>query len=232
MGQKINPNGLRYGVYRNWNSSWYASKHEYPTLILNDHLIRKQILLKYGKQLQISQIKIIRRNEQITINLLTAKASIIMGENEKIYKRLKAFLINVIKNSRDKDSKFELILKITPIKNIYVDAKWIANDIATKIENRGNYKVLQKIAIANAMKSGAIGIKTKISGRLNGVDIARSEGYSKGKIPLNTLRSRIDYAFTISHTTYGVIGVKIWICLGENLNKKNHHFRTHTKGSV
>lgn len=233
MGQKVNPNGLRYGTYKKWNSIWHANKHEYPNLIISDHIIRKSILAKYEKKLQITLIKIIRKENVIQVELHTSKASIILGENEKIYKHLKKFIEKLVtKNKSDKKIKVEL--KITSIKNIYLDAQWVANDIATKIENRGNYKLLQKFAISNAMKSGAVGIKTKISGRLNGVDIARSEGYSKGRIPLNTLRSKIHYAFAKAVTTYGVIGVAIWICLGEDYNykhKKQHIQNSSRKGN-
>lgn len=223
MGQKVNPNGLRYGIFKNWNSIWYSDKKNYIALILQDKKIRDDINKKFQRKYDICNITILRREEKILVEILTAKPGLILGNEAKVLKQIHKTILESINTKKTKKSKYYVEIKILEIRKLYLNAQWIANDIAKKIERRESYKLVQKMAISNALKSGVKGVKTKVSGRLNGVDIARSEGYSRGIMPLNTLRSKIDYATAIANTTYGVIGIKVWICTGENINK--HHYK-------
>ena len=175
MGQKVNPNGLRFGIYKKWNSFWYSDKKNYANLLLNDKLIRNYLYKQYKKKLQITNIQIVRQSDNVIIFIHTPKKGLILGKDSKI---LKHIIKGINKNFNPKKNKrFEI--RIVENRNFNTDAQWIANDIANKLENRANYKFVQKTAINNAKRYGAKGIKTKISGRLNGVDIARSEGIFK-----------------------------------------------------
>ena len=211
MGQKVNPHGLRVGVIKDWGSRWYAEK-EFADYLVEDQEIRK-FLKKKLYNAGISKIDIERASDRVKVIVYTAKPGVVIGHGGEE--------IEVIKNELSKLTKENIIVSIFEVKNPDLVAKLVAENIAKQIENRGSYKMAQKRAIRNTMKAGAKGIKTSVSGRLNGADIARSEGYNEGTTPLHTLRADIDYATAEADTTFGKIGVKVWIYKGEVLPKKN-----------
>lgn len=209
MGQKVSPIGLRIGINKDWESKWFANK-DYAKYLNNDYKIRKYLNDKF-KTAGISQIIIERNLKRSEVFIYAAKPGLIIGQSgveiEKIKKEVSKLVAEQIQ------------ISVVEIKNPDIVAKIVADSIAHNIENRVSFRVAQKKAIRNAMKAGAKGIKTLVSGRLGGVDIARSEGYSEGTIPLHTLRANIDYATSEADTTYGKIGVKVWIYKGEILEK-------------
>ena len=209
MGQKVSPIGLRIGINKDWESKWFANK-DYAKYLNNDYKIRKYLNDKF-KTAGISQIIIERNPKRSEVFIYAAKPGLIIGQSgveiEKIKKEVSKLVAEQIQ------------ISVVEIKNPDIVAKIVADSIAHNIENRVSFRVAQKKAIRNVMKAGAKGIKTLVSGRLGGVDIARSEGYSEGTIPLHTLRANIDYATSEADTTYGKIGVKVWIYKGEILEK-------------
>lgn len=213
MGQKVNPNGLRLGIKgqtRTWQSNWYAEK-DFAKYLNNDMKIRKYLSEKL-KDASVSSIVIERANNKTEVIINTAKPGVVIGHGgEEIEK---------IKNEVSKLVKEDIQISIKEIKNPDVDAALVAENIAHQIENRVSFRIAQKRAIRNTMKAGAKGIKTAVSGRLGGADMARTEGYTEGTIPLHTLRADVDYAHKEADTTYGKIGVKVWIYKGEILPKK------------
>lgn len=208
MGQKVSPVGLRIGINKDWQAKWYAPKNEVGTLVNKDVKIRK-FLGKRLKDAAISDIVIERKKNNTEIFLHTAKPGVVIGhggeEIEKVKKELSALVDENVKVS------------IIEIKKPDMVAQIVADNIAHQIENRVSFRIAQKRAIKNTMKAGAKGIKTLVSGRLGGAEMARSEGYTEGMIPLHTLRANIDYATSEAHTTFGLIGVKVWIYKGEIL---------------
>ena len=212
MGQKVNPIGMRIGINKDWSSKWFAENKDFAKYLKIDNDIRKY-LEKRLKDAAVSSIDINRNNKKTEVVIYTAKPGVVIGHGgEEIEK---------IKNEINKLTKEEVVVSIFEVKNPDLVAKLVAENIAKQIENRGSYKMAQKRAIRNTMKAGAKGIKTSVSGRLNGADIARSEGYNEGTTPLQTLRADIDYATAEADTTFGKIGVKVWIYKGEVLLKKN-----------
>ena len=212
MGQKVNPVGMRIGINKDWSSKWFAEKKDFASYLKADNEIRKYLFKKL-KDASVSSIDINRNNKKTEIIIYTAKPGIVIGHGgEEIEK---------IKNELNKLTNENVVVSIFEVKNPDLVAKLVAENIAKQIENRGSYKMAQKRAIRNTMKAGAKGIKTIVSGRLNGADIARSEGYNEGTTPLHTLRADIDYATAEADTTFGKIGVKVWIYKGEVLPKKN-----------
>jgi len=212
MGQKVNPVGMRIGINKDWSSKWFAEKKEFAKYLKADNEIRK-FLNKKLKDAAVSSIDINRNNKKTEVVIYTAKPGVVIGHGgEEIEK---------IKNELNKLTKENIVVSIFEVKNPDLVAKLVAENIAKQIENRGSYKMAQKRAIRNTMKAGAKGIKTSVSGRLNGADIARSEGQHEGTTPLHTLRADIDYATAEADTTFGKIGVKVWIYKGEVLPKKN-----------
>nr|AFL90618.1 ribosomal protein S3 [Phytoplasma sp. BN-Vr285] len=213
MGQKTNPNGLRLGIIRTWDSQWCVNDKEIPALIKEEFLIRK-IINQFGKKSAISQIEIQRLKEKtknrITISIHTAKPGMIIGKEGETRNKIVAQL----KTLTGKDINLNIIEVKIPDKI----ALLVAQNIAEQLENRMKFRRVQKMAIQRALKSGAKGIKILISGRLNGNEIARSEGNAEGRVPLHTLRADIDYAAYEAHTTYGVLGIKVWIFHGEVLS--------------
>lgn len=211
MGQKVSPIGLRIGINKDWQAKWFAPKNEVATLLNRDIKIRK-FLQKRLKEAALSDIIIERRKNNVEVSLHTAKPGIVIGhageEIEKIKKEL-AILVG-------EDVKISII----EIKKPDMVAQIVADNIAHQIENRVSFRIAQKRALRNTMKAGAKGIKTLASGRLGGAEIARNEGYSEGMIPLHTLRANIDYGTAEAHTTFGLIGVKVWIYKGEILPNK------------
>jgi len=213
MGQKVNPVGMRIGINKDWSSKWYANNKDFSKYLKIDNEIRTY-LEKRLKDAAVSSININRNNKNKTeVVIYTAKPGIVIGHGgEEIEK---------IKNELTKLTKENIIVSIFEVKNPDLVAKLVAENIAKQIENRGSFKMAQKRAIRNTMKAGAKGIKTLASGRLNGVEIARAEGYNEGTVPLHTLRADIDYATAEANTTFGKIGIKVWIYKGEVLPKKN-----------
>lgn len=213
MGQKVNPIGFRTGINKDWNSKWFASKKDFKGLLSKDIKIR-EYLTKKLKDASVSNVSIERNSRNTEVTIYTAKPGVIIGhggeEIEKMKKDLSKLVDEVIQ------------ISILEIKNPDLHAQIVADSIARQIENRASFRMAQKRAIRNAMRAGALGIKTKVSGRLGGADMARSEGYSEGNTPLHTIRADIDYATSEADTTFGKIGIKVWIYKGEILpTKKN-----------
>ena len=211
MGQKVNPAGLRLGINKDWTAKWYASSKDFSKTLENDMKIRK-FLSKKLKNAAVSSITIERSNKKTEVKISTAKPGVVIGHGGEEIEKLKTGL-NKLANE-------EIQVSIIEVKNPDLNAQLVADNIASQIENRGSYRMAQKRAIRNTMKAGAKGIKTLCSGRLNGAEIARSEGYNEGTTPLHTLRADIDYATSEADTTYGKIGVKVWIYKGEILPSK------------
>ena len=211
MGQKVSPIGLRLGVIRDWDSKWYASKVEVPELLHEDLRIRKEIQ-EFYKRAQVSRITIERVKSKIMITVYTAKPGVVIGRDAAV----KQEIVKKIEKLTGKT----VFLSVVEIKNPDLDATLVARKMAEDLENRASFRRVQKKASQQTMKAGAKGTKTSISGRLGGAEMARSEGYSEGTVPLHTLRADIDYALAEANTTYGKLGVKVWICKGEILPAK------------
>jgi len=213
MGQKVNPVGMRVGVIRNWDSRWYAEKGSVPALVKEDALIRKY-LNEFYKKAAVSHVEIERvkgkgGKDRVKITLHTAKPGMVIGRDGETKK--------VAQEKLEKLTDKEIVLSIIEVSHPERLATLVAQSIAEQLENRASFRRVQKIAIQRALKSGAKGVRTLVSGRLGGAEIARSEGYSEGQVPLHTLRADIDYATAEAHTTYGVLGIKVWIYNGEVL---------------
>ena len=214
MGQKVNPHGLRVGVINDWDSRWYAEA-DFADNLVEDYKIRKYLKKKLYSA-GISKIEIERASDRLKIIIFTAKPGVVIGragtEIEKLKEEIQKF------------SEKKLNLEIKEVKKPDVDAQLVAESIATQLENRISFRRAMKSTMSRTMKAGAKGIKAAVAGRLGGADIARTEFYSEGTIPLQTLRANINYGFAEADTTYGKLGVKVWIYLGEVLptrtNKK------------
>ncbi len=212
MGQKVNPNGFRYGITKKHNTIWFAPKNKFATYLLEDQKIIK-FIKKFERKYLIGNIKIFRNQKNdLSIKIFSAKPGVILEEDGKNLK----MLINKIKK-HTKNKKLKLNIEIITIEKPELNAKLVAEEIAIKLENRNSFRIAQKQAIRSALKAGAKGIKTSVSGRLNGVDMARTEGYTEGEMKLHTLRQDVDYATATAKTTYGALGVKVWISKGEIL---------------
>lgn len=210
MGQKVNPNGFRYGITKQHNAIWIADKKHFSKFLLEDQKIY-EYLEKYVREYQIGKVEIKRtQDEKVTVFIHTAKPGVVLGQEGANIKELTK---KIQKHTRN--HKIKLNLEVVTIEQPALNARLLAEDIAIKLENRGSFRLAQKAAIREALKAGATGIKTKVSGRLNGVDMARSEGYSEGEMKLHTLRQSVDYATATARTTYGAIGVKVWLSLGD-----------------
>ena len=220
MGQKVNPHGIRVGVIKDWDSRWFASKKDFSDNLVEDHKIRTHLKEKLADA-SVSKIEIERAAGKITVNIFTARPGIVIGRGgagvEAIRKDLAAMTGKTI------------ALNVVEIRNADLDAQLVAENIASQLERRISFRRALKQAIGRTMKAGAKGIKTQVGGRLGGAEIARSEGYHEGSIPLQTLRADIDYGFAEAHTTYGRIGVKVWIYKGQILPQKKG-FATEKKG--
>jgi small subunit ribosomal protein S3 len=215
MGQKVNPNGFRIGVIRDWESTWYADKHDFAGKLKEDYDIRTYLKKKYYNN-AISKIIITRAQDAVNVTIYTAKPGVMICQ--------KGANIEKIKGEVKKLTKAQKInINIREIKKdqINLSAQLQAENIAAQLENRVQFRRAIKHVMKNTMDAGAKGIKAMAGGRLEGADIARSECYHDGSIPLQTLRADIDYGFAIAHTTFGVIGVKVWIYTGEVLKAKN-----------
>ena len=211
MGQKVHPNGMRVGVIKDWNSKWYADSKNFSDYLVEDQKIRKYVKQKLFIS-GISKIEIERTAKFVKVNVYTAKPGLVIGKGGALSEELKAELEKMINK--------DVNLNIVEVKNVDTDAQLVAENIANQLERRISFRRAMKQCMQKAMKAGALGIKTSVSGRLGGADMARTEFYKEGTIPLQTLRADIDYGFYEANTTYGKIGVKVWIYKGEVLKAK------------
>ena len=210
MGQKVHPHGLRIGVIRDWNSKWYADSKNLSDYLVEDHKIREYIKKKLFVS-DISKIEIERTAKFVKVNVYTAKPGIVIGKGGNLAESLKQELMKMINK--------DVNLNIVEVKDVDTNAQLVAENICNQLERRISFRRAMKQCMQKAMKAGALGIKTSVSGRLGGADMARTEFYKEGTIPLQTLRADIDYGFYEADTTYGKIGVKVWIYKGENIEK-------------
>ena len=211
MGQKVNPHGVRVGVIKNWDLKWYADSKNFGDYLVEDYNIRK-VLKKKLYASGISKIEIERTAKAVKVNLYTAKPGIVIGKGGAGVESVKAELTKLIGK--------DVNLNIVEVKNVDTDAQLVAENIAGQLERRISFRRAMKQCMQKSLKAGALGIKTSVSGRLGGADMARTEFYKEGNIPLQTLRADIDYGFAEADTTYGKIGVKVWIYKGEVLPEK------------
>ena len=212
MGQKVSPIGQRIGINKDWESKWYAPKKDFSKYLLEDVKIREYIeknLVDKG----IAKVEIERNKRKLEVTIHSAKPGVLIGKGGEEIEKLKKILSKLISRP--------VQVSIVDVKKADMNAKLVADSIAKQISNRASFRMAQKRAIKNAMKAGAKGIKTSVSGRLGGADMARSEGYKEGTIPLHTFRADIDYATSEADTTFGKIGVKVWIYKGEILPSKD-----------
>lgn len=220
MGQKVNPHGLRVGIIKDWDAKWYADNKNFADYLVEDNQIRefvKSTLYSAG----ISKIEIERFAKRVRVNIHTAKPGMVIGKGGAGIETLKKSLEVLINNSKDdKKENKTVLINIVEVKNPESDAQLMAENIAAQLEKRISFRRAMKQTIQRAMKLGVKGVKTACSGRLGGAEIARTEQYHEGTIPLQTLRADIDYGFAEADTTYGKIGVKVWVYKGEVLPKK------------
>ncbi len=212
MGQKVNPHGLRVGVIKDWDSKWYAEA-DFADNLIEDQKIRK-FLKKKLYSAGISRIEIERASDRVKVIIYTAKPGVVIGKGGAEIEKLKAEIQKLLSDNK------KLIVDIKEVKKPDKDAQLVAENIALQLENRVSFRRAMKSCMGRTMKAGAKGIKAACSGRLGGADMARTEFYSEGTIPLQTLRADIDYGFAEADTTYGKIGVKVWIYKGEVLPVK------------
>ncbi|MBQ1548693.1 MAG: 30S ribosomal protein S3 [Lachnospiraceae bacterium] len=210
MGQKVNPHGLRVGIIKDWDSRWYADK-EFADYLVEDHEIRKYLKKKLYAA-GISKVEIERASDRVKVVLYTAKPGVVIGKG--------GAEIEKIKNDLQRKIGKKLVLDVKEVKRPDREAQLVAENIAQQLENRVSFRRAMKSCMSRSMKNGIEGIKTMCSGRLGGADMARTEQYSEGTIPLQTLRADIDYGFAEADTTYGKVGVKVWIYKGEILPTK------------
>ena len=212
MGQKMHPHGLRVGVIKDWNSKWYADSKNFSDYLVEDKKIREYVKKKLYVS-GISKIEIERNAKIVKVNVYTAKPGLVIGKGGAGIEALKAKLAKIV------DGK-NILINIVEVKNAEANAQLVAENIAAQLEKRVSFRRAMKQSIQRAMKLGARGVKTACSGRLGGAEMARTEQYHEGTIPLQTLRADIDYGFAEANTTYGKIGVKVWVYNGEVLPTK------------
>ena len=208
MGQKVNPHGLRVGVIKDWSSKWFADKKDFADLLVEDNsireLVKKEVFLS-----GVSDIQIERASNKIKVTINTAKPGMVIGRQ--------GAGVEVLRNKLEKLTEKQVIINVEEVKRPDLDAQLAAENIAASLERRISFRRAMKQAIQRSMRAGAKGVKTSVSGRVGGADMARTEGYSEGTIPLQTLRADISYGFAEADTTYGKLGVKVWIYKGEVL---------------
>ncbi len=210
MGHKTSPVGLRLGITRTWSSNWFA-REKFPDYLYEDMLIRNY-LKKRLEHAGISLLEIERTAKRVTVNMHTSRPGIVIGKKGEEVERIKGELQHLTQK--------EIQINIKEVKKPEMDAQLVADNIARQVEKRVSYKKATKKSISTAVRMGAEGIKVTVSGRLNGGEIARTETYKEGRVPLHTLRAIIDYAQATAHTTYGAVGIKVWICKGEVIKRK------------
>jgi small subunit ribosomal protein S3 len=209
MGQKVNPIGIRLGITRDWTSKWYASKKQFPLLVHTDFRVR-EFLKKRLADASVSRIMIERAAKKVNITIHTARPGIVIGKKGEDIEKLRAETAKLLGMAM-----LDVRLNISEIRKPELDAQLVAESISQQIEKRVMFRRAMKRAVMSTMRSGALGIKVRMSGRLNGSEIARTEWYREGRIPLHTFRADIDYGLAEARTTYGVIGIKVWIFKGE-----------------
>lgn len=221
MGQKVSPHGLRVGVIKDWDSKWYANKRNFADLLIEDYEVRKYVKKRLYTA-GISRIYIDRTaNDKVHVNIFTAKPGMVVGKGGEN--------IKVLREELERMTKKSIQLDISEVDNVDVDAQLVAENVAFSLEKRVSFRRAMKQVIGRSLKSGAEGIKVQTSGRLGGAEMARTEGYSEGNVPLSTLRADIDYGFAEADTTYGKIGVKVWINKGEVLPSVSEETRLRRK---
>lgn len=211
MGQKVNPHGLRVGVIKNWDTQWFAEKKDFSKLLKEDYEIRTFLKKKYFVS-AISKIAIERAANRVSVSIYTAKPGVLIGKQGAEIEEMKKALAKIVKNKH-------IAINIMEVKKPDCDAQLMAESIAGQLEKRASFRRTMKQAISKAMRLGVKGVKVMVSGRLDGAEIARSEQYHEGSIPLQTLRADIEYGFAEALTTFGIIGIKVWIYKGEILGK-------------
>ena len=215
MGQKVNPIGFRLGITRDWTSKWYASTKNFPALVYTDHLVR-EFLKKRLVEASMSRVQIERAARKVNITIHTARPGIVIGKKGEDIEKLRGQVAKIMKMPVT-----DVRINISEIRKPELDAQLVADGIAQQLERRVMFRRAMKRAVTNTMRIGALGIKVRASGRLNGSEIARTELYREGRVPLHTLRAEIDYGLAEAKTTYGIIGVKVWIFKGEVFNKQD-----------
>jgi small subunit ribosomal protein S3 len=213
MGQKVHPIGIRLGIVKDWTSKWYADTKTFPEYIRGDHQLRVFIKKKL-KDASVSRIHIERPAKKVNITIFTARPGIVIGKKGEDIEKLRAAAAKLVSMPLQ-----DVRINISEVRKPEMDAQLVAEGIAQQLERRVMFRRAMKRAVTNTMRVGAEGIKVKVGGRLNGAEIARSEWYREGRVPLHTLRADIDYGFAEAATTYGVIGVKVWIFKGEVFEK-------------
>jgi len=213
MGQKVHPTGIRLGIVKDWSSKWYADSQAFPEYVRTDHLLRVFIKDKL-KEASVSRINIERPAKKANITIFTARPGIVIGKKGEDIEKLRQQVAKMIGMPIN-----DVRINISEVRKPELDAQLVAEGIAQQLERRVMFRRAMKRAVTNTMRVGAEGIKVKVGGRLNGAEIARSEWYREGRVPLHTLRADIDYGFAEAQTTYGVIGVKVWIFKGEIFEK-------------
>ena len=213
MGQKVNPIGIRLGITREWTSKWYASTKNFPSHVYTDHLVR-EFLKKRLVEASISRIQIERAARKVNITIHTARPGIVIGKKGEDIEKLRGQVSKMMKMTMQ-----DVRINIAEIRKPELDAQLVADGIAQQLERRVMFRRAMKRAVTNTMRIGALGIKVRVSGRLNGAEIARTETYREGRVPLHTFRADIDYGLGEARTTYGIIGVKVWIFKGEVFNQ-------------
>jgi len=214
MGQKVNPIGIRLGITREWTSKWYASTKNFPAHVYTDFLVR-EFLKKRLAEASVSRIQIERAARRVNITIHTARPGIVIGKKGEDIEKLRGQVAKIIEMP-----VANVRINISEIRKPELDAQLVADGIAQQLERRVMFRRAMKRAVTNTMRIGALGIKVRVSGRLNGSEIARTESYREGRVPLHTFRADIDYGLAEARTTYGVIGVKIWIFKGEVFNQQ------------
>lgn len=214
MGQKIHPLGFRIGITERWRSRWYAQKRDFSRYILEDFNIRKHIKKNYGYS-SIPMIEIERTRDKINVILHTARPGLIIGKKGNVVDKLREELAKFVKDKKSKEKPKDIDLEIKEVARPHLNATLVAENIAEQLVKRANFRRTMKKAMDSATEAGVPGIKMLLAGRLGGAEMARSEGACQGKVPLQTLSAHIDYGFAEAHTTYGLIGIKVWIYLGQ-----------------
>ena len=214
MGQKVNPIGFRLGITRDWTSKWYASTKNFPAHVYTDFLVR-EFLKKKLVEASVSRVQIERAARKVNITIHTARPGIVIGKKGEDIEKLRGQVAKIMKMPTT-----DVRINISEIRKPELDAQLVADGIAQQLERRVMFRRAMKRAVTNTMRIGALGIKVRASGRLNGSEIARTELYREGRVPLHTLRAEIDYGLAEAKTTYGIIGVKVWIFKGEVFNQQ------------
>ena len=223
MGQKVHPTGIRLGISTDWNSKWYANSKEFSKFLMEDIKIR-DYLKKKLKHASVSKILIERPTKEVVITVFSSRPGIVIGKKGEDIEKYREKISSILGASKD-----QVKLNVKEIRKPELDAQLVSEGIAQQLERRIMYRRAMKRAVTNTMRLGALGIKVNVAGRLNGAEIARSEWYREGRVPLHTLKAKIDFGFSEALTTYGIIGIKVWIFNQEDLDENNETGKKITK---